>query len=106
MHCPCKLRKKKKKQSKTPKPNKLFTLSALARHFFSHSHLFRFTQLETREKASNIQPLCSLGVGALKRPEFKNGLNCRYGFLNALANYTDIGNTRFTTKEITNCITR
>lgn len=61
---------KKKKKSKTPKPNKLFTLSALARRIFSHSHLFSFTQLETREKASNIQPLCSLGAGAVKRLEF------------------------------------
>lgn len=64
------IKKEKKRKSKPPKPNKLFTLSALARHIFSHSHLFSFTQLETREKASNIQPLCSLGVGAVKRLEF------------------------------------
>lgn len=86
MHCPCKLKKKTqtKKQSKTPKSNKLFTLSALAHHFLSHSHLFSFTQLETREEASNIQPLCSLGVGAVKRLELQNGLILEMWFFNCI----------------------
>lgn len=47
-------------KTKTPKCNKLITLSVLACHFFSYSHLFSFSQLETREKASNMKPFWKL----------------------------------------------
>lgn len=36
---------------------KRISLAVLACHFISHSHLFSCSQLETREKASNIQLL-------------------------------------------------
>lgn len=74
-------------KNKQKNNNKLITLSVLACHCFSHSHLFSFSQLETREKASNIQPLCSLEVGESRDPSLEMDPYCRYGFLNALAIY-------------------